>query len=181
MVAQFVADQTERERLIAERDQAYAAAQAALEVANGWSEKITQLELAQAQRVELLEAWASQNKETFPDDLKSIDAGLARIGFRLGKWKTELADKIKWADVVTTLKEWFAIKPRTKADELKVEAAARWLRFHEPDADKATMIDDRDNEALKPLLTDLGVSVVRDEDFYLDPHREGQEPAAVTA
>lgn len=181
MVASFVADQTERERLIAERDQEYAAAQAKLEERHGWSHSISQLDLAQAQRVELLEAWADQNRAEFPGELKSLDAGQARIGFRDGKWKTELAAKTVWADVVCSLQQWFGLKPKTKAEEVKLTAATLWLRFFEPEADKARMITDRDNDELKPLLGELGVSIVRDEDFYIDPHREGQEPAAVTA
>jgi hypothetical protein len=185
MVEATVAAQLELEPLIAQRDAAQLAAAAP------FAADISRLQNLQARNLELLETWAAQNDKEFGKD-KSIVVKGHRIGWRLGNWKTELKSKVTWAAVVSKLRGLInASRPvnlpkqdpeLSKAIKDKAAIAKDWLRVKlEVSAEKNAMIAARDDAASVELLGEVGVKVVQEESFYLDPAREGQQPALLTA
>ena len=60
--------------------------------------------------------------------------------------------------------------------------AKLWLRFKTTAAPaKDLMLKAREDNAALPYLTELGVTIDREESFYLEPNREGQSVARIVA
>jgi phage host-nuclease inhibitor protein Gam len=157
MVQATIEMQTEREKLVAQRDEARTKAD------SPFAPRISELDTGMAHNIELLEAWAESHRVDFGKD-KSLLVRGHRMGWKLGNWKTELLKKWKWADVL------FQLKSMGKR-------GAEFIRTKE-EPNKEQMLASRD----KPeLLAEFGVTVVQEETFYLAPDREGQDPALMTA
>jgi hypothetical protein len=183
MVRRTVAAQLELEGLISQRDAAQIAAAAPFATA------ISDLQNTLARNLELLETWSAQNPTTF-GEAKSIAVDSHRMGWKLGNWKTQLKSKVTWDAVVQKLRGWInaarpvnlpADKEERDAIRLRAAFAKIWLRAKvaiEPAKD--AMIAAREDEQGKALLTEIGVKVVQDEDFYLAPDRDGQAEALLT-
>lgn len=185
MVQATVEAQLRLEPLIASRDAAQ------LEAAKPFADGIATLQNLMARNLELLEAWAASNRKEFGKDRSIVVQG-SRLGWKLGNWKTELMSKVTWAGVVAKVRGLLnAARPcnlpkedAELAQAIKSRAALckQWVRVKlEVQPAKDTMIAARDDQPSKELLSELGVKIVQDESFYLDPAREGQEPALMTA
>lgn len=170
MVRETIAAQLESETLIAERDKKLA------EAAQPYAARISECQNTMARNLELLEAYSESHRADF-GEAKSIVVDGHRMGWRLGNWKTGLLGKTKWADVVATLKAW---RKDATAPKAQRGAFLRWMRF-KMEPDKESMIADRADDDMAPLLKQAGVEIVQEETFYLAPDREGQDPALMTA
>ncbi len=184
MVRATVDAQLRLEGLISQRDAAQLAA------AKPFATDISDLENLMARNVEALEAWSALNETVF-GKAKSIAVEMHRLGWKLGNWKTKLKSKGTWEAVVAKLRGWInAARPANlpKDKEQREEAKARadyartWLRSKlEVAANKDAMIASRDDEAAAPLLKEIGVEIIQDEEFFLAPNREGQAEPLLTA
>ncbi len=107
-------------------------------------------------RVDLLlaraETWAMANPEAF-GSRKSIVMVHGTVGYRTGTPKLKTLPKWTWAMVLEKLKALFPAYVRTKEE-----------------VDKDALLADR--EKLGARLPEVGVQVVRDESFYVEPNRE---------
>lgn len=168
LMTETIRVQTDKEKLIAERDQKVA------ELSKPYDRQISELLATEARNLELMEGWADANRPEF-GEVKSLVVAGHTVGWRLGNWKTALKSKTRWADVMASLKDWF--QGRSSA---KQAAAKEWIRVKE-EPDKERMIQDRNDDTRLALLTELGVEIVQDETFYFAPAREGQQGAVLTA
>ncbi len=105
----------------------------------------------------LLQAWAEANPEEFGDK-KSVELLHGRLGFRTGNPKLKTLSGWTWDRVKETLARKFAGHIRTKTEVDKEGLLAAHQR-HE--------IDERD-------LREIGVKVVQDEAFFIEPKTEAK-------
>jgi phage host-nuclease inhibitor protein Gam len=143
--------QLRRETLVAERDAA------ALEVAKPYAPRIDQLDGELKVGLDMLAAWADEHPEEFVRAESTLLSG-HRVGWRLGNWAAKTLPKWTWQKVVDEL----AALPNSWRE--------RYLRVRiEPN--KEQMVADRE---MADQLASIGVRVVQERRFYLEPAREGQ-------
>lgn len=190
LLSATITAQTERESAVADRDKALNAYKAAL----GYDATITEKDAFIARNLEMLEAWATLNKRTRFKKAKSTVIAGSRIGWRLGNWGTELRGKTEWEDVLNFLQDLQDAangirlkiaedgdREPTKAEAkviLRGDMAEEYIRV-KVEVDKKAMLRDRDHRPSRALLKKAGVSFMQDETFYLEPDREGQQPATM--
>lgn len=110
-----------------------------------------------------LQAWAEEHRLDTFQERKSLELVHATIGFRIGMPRLALRRGIKWALVL---------------EFLKARLGGRFVRVkHE--IDKDALLAERDALG-KEKLASLGVEVVQDESFYVEPRREDRQPVAGT-
>lgn len=175
--------QTERETIVAERDRTLQKQREELEAEHGYDRQLKELDTILSRNLELLETWGEINKKRRFGKAKSILIGTARLGWRLGNWKTALLPKVKWADVVEALRDFIS---RGKEEDASEKAKARAALADEyvrvrVDADKEAMLRDRHERKTRALLKKVGVEFDQDETFYVAPDREGQQPSTLVA
>lgn len=179
LIQQIILNQTRREMAVAERDAAIATFSAKLEEEHHYDRTINQADIENARNVELLEAWAADNKAEF-GALKSTTRAGATFGWRLGSWGTKLKSKVTWARVVEALRALITQAANEKDSPapdaetvLTGQIAARFLRIVEQ-PDKEAMIAARDKAEDVAVLEHAGVLVEQNEFFFFEPAREGQ-------
>lgn len=102
---------------------------------------------------EALRIWAQAHPEEFPKDRKSIDLVQGVIGFRTGTPKlVPLNRRWTWEKITTALRTYLPA----------------FLRDH-PEVDKEAILAQRDEQAIKEALPLVGLKVVQDEGFYVEP------------
>lgn len=124
------------------------------------------MDTCEQQRDELslaLRDWADRNPDQF-GKLKSIATVHGTIGWRIGQPTLKPAPKMTWAKVLETIEGF--------GDTLK-----RYLRV-KTDINKEAILAER--ETHPAILTKIGVRVVQEETFFVDPKRDGETPAAAT-
>lgn len=113
------------------------------------------------QKTAIVQAWAESNPAEF-GKRKSIEFGSGIIGFRTGTPKLKLLLKWKWDMVLQALKAaaWGREYVRTK-EEIDKESLIRDAQHPDP------LITDR--LITEPDLRRIGVQIVQDETFYVEP------------
>jgi phage host-nuclease inhibitor protein Gam len=155
----IVRAQIDRETLVASRDQAVLAA------SEQYQPEIEALAQAIDADLSLLESWAAAHPEEFPRDSRSTTLAGHRIGWRKGQPRAKGKRGWTWAKILDLLLQ--------SPDDLR----ARYLRTkHE--IDRAALIAARDHHPED--LAALQVTIEQAETFYLDPSRDGQDPALLT-
>jgi phage host-nuclease inhibitor protein Gam len=121
-----------------------------------------------AEKTDLVQMWAEAHPEEF-GKRKSIEFGSGTIGFRTGTPKLALLNRRwNWKAVLEALKNrvWGSTFIRTieEIDKDKIITASRTPR--------GTHLDDKEPIFVLPqaTLTNIGVKVVQDESFYVDPN-----------
>lgn len=175
--------QTDREAAIAARDAAEAKAKAELEAQHQWGAIIAERDIVIARNLEVLETWCAVHKEDRFGKAKSITLNQHRFGWRLGNWKTVLAKGVKWEAVIAALQRLIAKGKDSDASEKAKERAALAKEYLaiKIAPDKESMLRDRHLRPNRALLKVAGVGFEQDENFYLEPDREGQDGATLTA
>ena len=163
VINETVALQISRESLVAERD----AKILAIQEAHG-----PEID-AHAEQIEsnlaLLEQWALANRAEF-SEAQSIAINGHRIGFRLGNPAVKPAGKLKFlAKGGELVRKYIRVK-----QELNKEAILETGRL--TDSGDATT-----RELAETELSAIGVEIVQEETFYLDPAREGQADTVIKA
>lgn len=180
LLTETITAQTTREKAVADRDDAFNQAKEQLEKEHGWNATIEEQDKTIARNLELLETWTVINQKRL-GDARSIVINGHRFGHRLGKWKTAATEK--WEKVVENLTKWMrAGKDEDADDKVKERAAiaAEYLVFS-CSPDKNAMLRDRDVKSRRAVLEKAGVEFEQEESFFLDPDREGQQPARLEA
>lgn len=148
LAARVVATQIQRERLVAERDEAMEAA------ATPYRSLIDQADAELRDGLARLEAWASTHREEFGDARSTVLPGGNRVGWRLGNWAAKTMKGYTWDRVKAELEglggKWRAYL-RTKTE-----------------VDKAKLLADRDAYDWRAV----GVEFAQGETFYIEAHRE---------
>lgn len=120
-----------------------------------WQEELSKLQEAKDKAFDVMQAFATENRAELFSKKKSMDTVHGTIGFRLGTPKLKNLKGFTWASVTNLLKEFLPAYVRVK---------------EEPDKDK--LLADRESEDVYPLFEKVGVAVVQEETFFVEPKKE---------
>lgn len=104
--------------------------------------------------LEGLEEWACANPDEFVKGRKSIEFASGTLGYRTGTPKLKLLRKLTFKDLLV---------------RLKTLALSRYIRVEES-VNKEAFIEDRAIEGKEAEFQRLGVEVVQDETFFVEPN-----------
>lgn len=124
------------------------------EIRKEYQAELTELKEAQEKRVEQLKQYALENREEFCDR-KSLGFTYGIIGFRTGMPRLKLLKGFKWESVTNLLLKKLPDYVRT---------------VHEPAKDK--LIANRHEPEVAKNLEKVGLQVVQDETFFVEPKKE---------
>jgi phage host-nuclease inhibitor protein Gam len=143
--------QLRREKLVADRDSAL------LEVARPYAPQIDQLDAEIKSGLDILETWAAHHAEEFGKAESTVLSG-HRVGWRLGNHAAKTLPKWTWQKVLD------------KIAEMPRDWRERYIRT-KTEVNKETLVADREHG---DALAQIGVQIVQERRFYLEPAREGQ-------
>ena len=123
-----------------------------------YQEELGKLTEEKDRAFETLQVYAMEQRETLFCKKKSLDTIHGTIGFRTGTPKLKTLKGFTWASVTNLLKEFLPGYIRT---------------VDEPAKDK--ILADRESDEVKEKLGKVGLSVVQDESFYVEPKKEESE------
>lgn len=121
-----------------------------------YADEIARLGAQKEKAFDVLQAFALEQKDVLFSKKKSMDSVHGTLGFRTGTPKLKTLKGFTWASVLMLLKEFLPAYVRTA---------------EEPAKDK--LLADRDCDAVRVLFPRVGISVVQDEAFYVEPKKEG--------
>lgn len=173
--------QTEREGIIAKRDERRATLLAKLEQRFSHDANIAKLDVLLNAEMVKLEAWADANRAARFTEKKSIEIGGAVFGWHAGNWKTETVKRTTWKEIVARLMSFVTLgkMPKATVPEWRRATAAEQFIRTTIEADKAAMIAKRDDQEAMAVLLEAGAQVVQEESFFFKRAGEGQEPALI--
>lgn len=120
-----------------------------------WQDELSKLQETKDKAFDVMQAFATENRAELFSKKKSMDTVHGTIGFRLGTPKLKNLKGFTWASVTNLLKEFLPAYVRVK---------------EEPDKDK--LLADRESEDVYPLFEKVGVAVVQEETFFVEPKKE---------
>lgn len=120
-----------------------------------YQDELTKLGETKDNAFDIMQAYAMENREELFSKRKSLETTHGTIGFRTGTPKLKTLKGFTWASVLTMLKEFLPDYVRT---------------VEEPAKDK--LLADREDEEVAAMLPKVGVAVVQDETFYVEPKKE---------
>lgn len=123
-----------------------------------YQEELGKLTEEKEKAFEVLQVYATEQRDALFSKKKSLDTIHGTIGFRTGTPKLKTLKGFTWASVTNLLKEFLPGYIRT---------------VDEPAKDK--ILADRDSNEVKENLAKVGLSVVQDETFYVEPKKESDE------
>ncbi|MFJ1330237.1 host-nuclease inhibitor Gam family protein [Capnocytophaga canimorsus] len=123
-----------------------------------YADKIAYLQGLKEANFDILQAFAVENKDELFSKRKSLESVHGTLGFRTGTPKLKTLKGFTWGAVTNLLKEFLPGYVRT---------------VEEPAKDK--LLADRDNEEVNTLFGKVGISVVQDETFFVEPKKEASE------
>ncbi len=123
-----------------------------------YASQIAKLQETKDANFDILQAYAVENKEELFSKKKSMESVHGTLGFRTGTPKLKTLKGFTWGAVTNMLKEFLPSYIRT---------------VEEPAKDK--LLADRDNEEVNALFGKVGISVVQDETFFVEPKKESNE------
>lgn len=120
-----------------------------------YQDELQKLTAEKEQAFDVLQAFAIEQRDTLFTKKKSLETIHGTIGFRTGTPKLKTLKGFTWGAVTNLLKEFLPSYVRT------TEEAA-----------KDKLLADRDSEEVSGLLGKVGLQVVQDETFYVEPKKE---------
>ncbi|WP_420582055.1 host-nuclease inhibitor Gam family protein [Reichenbachiella sp.] len=126
-----------------------------------YKDKVQSLSTTKETAFQKLQAYALRNRDELFIKRKSLDWGHGILGFRIGTPKVTKKAGITWAAMLDL------VKNAGKKDLIRTKE----------DIDKEKIIASRDDEDFMKPLNDLGISVVQDETFFVEPKEEELAPA----
>jgi phage host-nuclease inhibitor protein Gam len=120
-----------------------------------YSEELNKLSQIKEQNFDIMQAFAMENKDELFGKKKSIESVHGVIGFRVGTPKLKTLKGFTWGAVTNLLKEFLPAYVRIT---------------EEPAKDK--LLADRDNDEVSAFFPKVGISVVQDESFFVEPKKE---------
>lgn len=122
-----------------------------------YADQIANLTEIKDKAFDVIQAFATDHKDDLFTKRKSIETIHGTFGFRTGTPKLKLLKGFTWASTTTMLREFLP----------------GYLRVTEEPA-KDKLLADRDNDEVAALLPKVGISVVQDETFFVEPKKEGE-------
>lgn len=104
---------------------------------------------------DILQAYAMENREELFSKKKSMETTHGTMGFRTGTPKLKTLKGFTWGAVVNLLKEFLPGYVRTSEE-----------------ANKEKLLADRESEEVTALFHKVGITVVQEETFYVEPKKE---------
>lgn len=120
-----------------------------------WQDELTKLAETKETSFDILQAYALENRDELFSKRKSLETTHGTLGFRTGTPTLKTRKGFTWASVLEMLKEFLPNYVRTK---------------EEPAKDK--LLADREDEEVAALFPKVGVTVVQDETFFVEPKKE---------
>lgn len=122
-----------------------------------YADQITALGERKDKAFDIIQAFALANKEDLFSKKKSMETVHGSLGFRTGTPKLKLLKGFTWGAVTNMLKEFLPAYVRVS---------------EEPAKDK--LLADRDNEEVAQYLPKVGITVIQEETFFVEPKKEGE-------
>lgn len=122
-----------------------------------YADQVTELGERKEKAFDIIQAWAVDNKDDLFSKRKSMETVHGTVGFRTGTPKLKLLKGFTWGAVT----------------KLLVEFLPAYVRVTEEPA-KDKLLADRENEEVTKLLPKVGISVIQEETFFIEPKKEGE-------
>lgn len=125
------------------------------DIRNKYADRLALLDSKKAAAFDLIQAYAVENREELFSRRKSLESAHGVFGFRTGTPKLKNLKGFTWAAVTNLAKELMPAYIRT-SEELA----------------KDKLLADRERPEVSTLFARIGVQVVQDETFYVEPKKE---------
>nr|DAW01936.1 MAG TPA: hypothetical protein [Caudoviricetes sp.] len=129
-----------------------------------YADQLAELSVVKEKNFDIMQSYALENKEELFSKRKSIESAHGVFGFRTGTPKLKNIKGFTWAAVTNICKELLPQYIRT-TDELA----------------KDKLLADRDNPKVAKYFPKIGVQVVQEETFYVEPKKEKENDAQQSA
>lgn len=125
-----------------------------------YADRLAELGEVKARSFDVMQSFAVENKEELFARRKSMESAHGVFGFRTGTPKLKNLRGFTWAAVTNLVKELLP----------------DYIRASEELA-KDRLLADREKAEVAELFPRIGVQVVQDETFYVEPKKENEQPA----
>ena len=122
------------------------------------ADRLAELEQEKTEAFELMQVFATENREELFSKRKSMETTHGTLGFRTGQPKLKTKKGFTWAAVLELLKKFGQDYIRT---------------VEEPAKDK--LLANREDEDCQQLMENCGILVAQDETFYVEPKKEKED------
>lgn len=129
-----------------------------------YAERLAEYGAQRDKAFEVLQAYATENKDTLFTKRKSVESAHGVFGFRTGTPKLKTLKGFTWAAVTNLCRELLPAYIRTTEETAK---------------DK--LLADRGKEEVAALFPKIGIEVVQDETFFVELKKEDEMPASAVA
>lgn len=119
------------------------------------ADRLAELEEQKSKALEVMQIFATENREELFSKRKSMETAHGVIGFRTGTPKLKTKKGFTWAAVLELLRKF----------------GRDYIRATEEIA-KDKLLADRDSDECQQLMEDCGIIVAQDETFYVEPKKE---------
>ena len=120
-----------------------------------YADQLAELDGKKGEAFDIMQAYALENKEELFSKKKSLESAHGVFGFRTGTPKLKNLKGFTWAAVTNLAKELMPSYIRT-SEELA----------------KDKLLADREQPEVAAMLPKIGVQVVQEETFYVEPKKE---------
>lgn len=120
-----------------------------------YADQLAELDGKKSEAFDIMQAYALENKEELFSKKKSLESAHGVFGFRTGTPKLKNLKGFTWAAVTNLAKELMPSYIRT-SEELA----------------KDKLLADREQPEVAAMLPKIGVQVVQEETFYVEPKKE---------
>lgn len=120
-----------------------------------YQDELAKLQDQKDKAFDILQTYGVENQEALFSKKKSIETVHGIMGFRTGTPKLKTLKGFTWPSVVNLLKEFLPSYVRTSEE-----------------AAKDRLLADREVEEVRELFPKVGITVVQDETFYVEPKKE---------
>ena len=122
------------------------------------ADRLAELEQEKNEAFEVMQVFATENREELFSKRKSMETTHGTLGFRTGQPKLKTKKGFTWAAVLELLKKFGQDYIRT---------------VEEPAKDK--LLANREDEDCQQVMKDCGILVAQDETFYVEPKKEKED------
>ena len=122
-----------------------------------YADDISKLNDTKDKAFDIMQTFATENKDELFARKKSIESVHGTIGFRTGTPKLKTLKGFTWGAVTNLLKEFLPAYVRIS---------------EEPNKDR--LLSDRGDEEVAALFPKVGIAVTQDETFYVEPKKEAE-------
>lgn len=126
-----------------------------------YADRLAELDARKSEAFDLMQAYALENKDELFSKRKSVESAHGVFGFRTGTPKLKNLKGFTWAAVTNLVKELLPSYIRT-SEELA----------------KDKLLADRDVPEVAGYFPKIGVQVVQEETFYVEPKKENDAQPA---